>query len=1222
MRNFFLAAAIVLSTGIVYGQTAPDVPYNAPAPPSPNVSGILKYGDIPIDYHTGTPDISIPIYDINVGELHVPISLSYHASGFKVNENASDVGLGWTLNAEGILSQSVLGEPDDGSYITNEPRFSGGVALNPGHVSDDYYFVYQLFNHGTDGVPDLYNYSLNGHSGKFINAQISTSLNKFWGLPQQDDSIIQTHTPGVTYLAANAYTWEIITADGTQYFFNDPAEQTLSKPSAFSGTGGSTLTDWVLTANTWYVTKIVSANNIDTITFSYDDVSYNTFEGYSGVVTSWANNSLQPVCCVGGCAFLSGGGLPFLPLGANSGVINETSAQTAGKQLHTINFRNGSIEFHPSSAPREDLSLDAYAIDKVIIKNGNGAVIKVAHMNYDYYNPGTHDPYKERLKLNSVVFNSNTATVSTADAQTYTINYNSTPLPVKTTYAFDHWGYYNGATGNSTMIPSASVSGDFSYSGANREPDAASMMAGIIQSITYPTGGYTKYDFEPNDVSLPNTTYYVDSPEASVSFTYSMSPIIQHAIDLDHVFYVDPVRFPTGVTATFYGNCSPPSGSVYTAFNEAHQYIALYKDGITTQVINYPFPAGGTYDYSTTVTLAAGHSYAVSAGSHFGSFMVHAYLSINVPHIQDNSHTIVGGLRIKQITNHDQYTNKDNVKKYTYVMPNSTASSGLIWRMPEYISYNYDIEQCPPAFAGGVPLVGCISATNQGFSISSNSVNHAGQGNLVNYSYVEEIDGYNGQGGKSIYHYSNYHDYTQIGGAIEQSWWNGMLFDKTDYDRWGNKVHKTTNHWIEKIPTGTPPFQGQDWFCIAADPCVGGSPFVNNSRYRTDPYFFPSDWWYTDTTKDSSYYSNGDVVFNKSFVYGNPAHKQITQINSDFSDGSQLQQLYKYPKDYVVPTGYTATGDLLTITYLQSFHIDNTPIEQITLKGNGSSFSAISSRYFKWANYNFTSGAASLSTWLPYQEWILRTTTPIALGVFSPSQVTTSGTYANVTISPSYKLENTVNSYDVRGNVIDLTTVPAQWASLYFYSNQYLVAKAKNATNGQIAYSGFETGETGNWTYNTANITGSSHLTGNNAYQLSSSSDINWSNASAYSSDVNAIVSFWAKAGGSPVTVNSTSAITGNTQNGWTYYEYRISVSGGVTIHSSGSTTIDELRLYSEQSQMETYTYDPLVGMTAKCDINNTITYYEYDSDGRLVIVRDADGNIVKKYEYGVQVSE
>jgi len=90
---------------------------------------------------------------------------------------------------------------------------------------------------------------------------------------------------------------------------------------------------------------------------------------------------------------------------------------------------------------------------------------------------------------------------------------------------------------------------------------------------------------------------------------------------------------------------------------------------------------------------------------------------------------------------------------------------------------------------------------------------------------------------------------------------------------------------------------------------------------------------------------------------------------------------------------------------------------------------------------------------------------------------------------------------------------------------------------------------------------------------------------------------------------------TGPTNNNFTYYEYAVAA-GSAAPTVSGSGAIDELRLYPANARMTTYTYDPVLGKTAECDINNRIAYYEYDSYGRLHIIRDERSNIIKLYEY------
>jgi hypothetical protein len=71
----------------------------------------------------------------------------------------------------------------------------------------------------------------------------------------------------------------------------------------------------------------------------------------------------------------------------------------------------------------------------------------------------------------------------------------------------------------------------------------------------------------------------------------------------------------------------------------------------------------------------------------------------------------------------------------------------------------------------------------------------------------------------------------------------------------------------------------------------------------------------------------------------------------------------------------------------------------------------------------------------------------------------------------------------------------------------------------------------------------------------------------------------------------------------------------------SDGSAVDEVRVYPTDAQMVTYTYDPLIGITSECDARNRFAFYEYDSFGRLKLVRNNDKNIVQRYDYGYQTS-
>ncbi|KRD11760.1 hypothetical protein ASE21_08680 [Flavobacterium sp. Root901] len=85
---------------------------------SPNATELGKYGDIPVSFYTGETNISIPIYQINEGGIPLDINMQYNSSGVLVNSVPGWVGQNWSLNAGGIITRSVKGFRADEFDIT------------------------------------------------------------------------------------------------------------------------------------------------------------------------------------------------------------------------------------------------------------------------------------------------------------------------------------------------------------------------------------------------------------------------------------------------------------------------------------------------------------------------------------------------------------------------------------------------------------------------------------------------------------------------------------------------------------------------------------------------------------------------------------------------------------------------------------------------------------------------------------------------------------------------------------------------------------------------------------------------------------------------------------------------------------------------------------------------------------------------------------------------
>ncbi|MBQ4291323.1 MAG: hypothetical protein II752_01105, partial [Muribaculaceae bacterium] len=61
---------------------------------SPNATSLGEYGEVPVSLFSGIPQIEIPLYTIEAGDHQVPISLSYHGGGVKVDQHPGWTGLG------------------------------------------------------------------------------------------------------------------------------------------------------------------------------------------------------------------------------------------------------------------------------------------------------------------------------------------------------------------------------------------------------------------------------------------------------------------------------------------------------------------------------------------------------------------------------------------------------------------------------------------------------------------------------------------------------------------------------------------------------------------------------------------------------------------------------------------------------------------------------------------------------------------------------------------------------------------------------------------------------------------------------------------------------------------------------------------------------------------------------------------------------------------------
>ena len=74
-----LIVVLLLNLSQTSGSEPEDADIQRPMPPSPTAAALGLYGEYPVSLSTGTPEISIPIYEIRSKKLNLPISLNYMA---------------------------------------------------------------------------------------------------------------------------------------------------------------------------------------------------------------------------------------------------------------------------------------------------------------------------------------------------------------------------------------------------------------------------------------------------------------------------------------------------------------------------------------------------------------------------------------------------------------------------------------------------------------------------------------------------------------------------------------------------------------------------------------------------------------------------------------------------------------------------------------------------------------------------------------------------------------------------------------------------------------------------------------------------------------------------------------------------------------------------------------------------------------------------------------
>ncbi len=452
-------------------------------PPSPIAAELGKYGNTPVSLFTGTPNISIPLFDLKGTLLSLPISLSYNASGFKPAEMAPWTGSGWSLNAGGVITRSVLGNPDISSNYFACPYPLTPPALPNTNIFPYYDYMNSVQNALVEPQPDMYYFNFAGHTGKFELKPDQTVLKK-----RKDMLVI---TSGI--LAANS-NFTIKDEQGNIYTFSD-VETSRTQPNDEAGQGNGPPYSY---PSSWFLTKVVTADGNEEMDFTYyattgeqtiyPDNSQSQSSSYKYQTNNPGNLYCNPPVVSG---YIGVAPTTYI----KKKFLQNITLLKAGQEVGHIDFI--------STAGRQDSDFpEDRILNQVNVYTPNPIgvaprLIKRYNLSYSYF--GTSPNY--RLRLDGVQEMAVDATTTSKSPYQFTYN-TGIGNPDRFTKSLDHWGFFNNS-GNTTLVPADVELGNNGAMvnvglNANRAPDINGSSCNILNKIQYPTGGYTIFNYELN----------------------------------------------------------------------------------------------------------------------------------------------------------------------------------------------------------------------------------------------------------------------------------------------------------------------------------------------------------------------------------------------------------------------------------------------------------------------------------------------------------------------------------------------------------------------------------------------------------------------------------------------------------------------------------------------------------------------------------------------------
>lgn len=1007
-KCFFIFLGIVWGT-VINAQSSPESPdllLQKIKPMSPTAASLSKFGDIPVNYYSGSPSISIPLFKVGSGQLEVPVSLNYQFNGLKTEELASWVGLGWSLNAGGVIGRTIRGtaDEDNNGYMIPGRMSVQYMINNPSdpNVIDNLILAGKgLF----DTEPDIFYFNFLGYSGKFY---FNQEDQQFHSLPIENISIS---------FDSNNNSFTIITPDGNKFLFDKREVTTNSGPSCNGSVPPANSYSSSTTA--WFLSSIKNSNENDEISFSYNSAGSYYVEHTNqeskyilrGMSGSWVLN----------------------PPDFNYERCTQSS-QINFQRLEYINFRGGYIKFVASVTDRCDLPGDK-SLDYAELYDSKNNLIKKFSFNYGYFGDygvpnacSYPNNLSLRLKLTGVQEESTTG-VQLINPYQFVYE-ESAAFPSRLSFSQDYWGYNNGMN-NQALIPSFIYTSNTGiptfFPGANRRPDFNASKLGSIKKITYPTGGSTEFEFENNEVSDPQV-------EPSVELRIQ-------TLEGDHVglqtYYENTfvVNEPPSQMNNFLGGAFVEIGVSEPGcdITQGTTCAVLSLEGLTPgtngigNITAYNF--NGFYLPNGTYKMKANFNQVPAMFQDF-------YYYIKWDHAIFDQSYLVGGIRLKKMTDFDGYNTSNKViKLFNYTSDETTLSSGKVFSYPYDFSNEFNhvfwtLNEFDDLFVFNRSFQKLTSTSK--YPLISSGAGYVGYGQ-VNVTYGES-----GEGGTEKFYFTNIPDLLETNFpvfSINREWKRGMLTKKVTKESSGYEKSTIQNGYyqfdeydqqITKVSNGLRLGFNKGFSFASSTPVV--VPAVGQMYYDYSIPMYNEFETYAGKSVLSSSQSTlnespGSITTHQEITYSNKNFLPVTSSNTNSKSGQVIVKT-KYVGDYAVSSGP------VWLNLMREQKINELPIEKLTIEK-------------RQDNTEYVTGGVIIfyknDKPAPDKIYKLELTTPLLLSSITQSYVDGGG---NFVMDNRYKEVVQFNQYDQYNNLLSQQKKDDVVSSfIWGYNSKYVVAQ-------------------------------------------------------------------------------------------------------------------------------------------------------------------------------------